>query len=411
MGKLSKVLGAGLAIVLSISMAAPSFADVNNEKDKLSDLNAQKNKAARQKNELEASKSDAEAYISQVDKQLTKLATDIYETNQKLDKTKDKIDKTNKKLKSAQESITVQYSDMKLRIQYMYENGDTQMLDLILNSESITEFLNKAEYITELSQYDRKMLHKLKETKQAIADAKETLVTEKENLVTMQKKQKNDKAQLEQLSDSKKKELSTYVALLEDNEANSAALDAEISAQEQKVAAAEQQSIDAAKQEAARKAAQEAQNAANNNNNNNNNNQNNGGSHSGNGSFGWPCPGYTSVSSGYGYRSDPFSGSSSFHNGIDIPAPAGTPVVAASSGTVEWANLNPTAGNWIGINHGNGVYTIYMHMSALLVSPGTQVSAGQTIGLVGTTGSSTGNHLHFTVRVNGAYQNPYDYLN
>ena len=164
-------------------------------------------------------------------------------------------------------------------------------------------------------------------------------------------------------------------------------------------------------QEAARKAAQEAQNAANNNNNNNNNNQNNGGSHSGNGSFGWPCPGYTSVSSGYGYRSDPFSGSSSFHNGIDIPAPAGTPVVAASSGTVEWANLNPTAGNWIGINHGNGVYTIYMHMSALLVSPGTQVSAGQTIGLVGTTGSSTGNHLHFTVRVNGAYQNPYDYLN
>lgn len=149
----------------------------------------------------------------------------------------------------------------------------------------------------------------------------------------------------------------------------------------------------------------------NNNNNNNNNNQNNGGSHSGNGSFGWPCPGYTSVSSGYGYRSDPFSGSSSFHNGIDIPAPAGTPVVAASSGTVEWANLNPTAGNWIGINHGNGVYTIYMHMSALLVSPGTQVSAGQTIGLVGTTGSSTGNHLHFTVRVNGAYQNPYDYLN
>lgn len=261
-----------------------------------------------------------------------------------------------------------------------------------------------------MSQYDRKMLHKLKETKQAIADAKDTLVTEKENLVTMQKKQKNDKAQLEQLSDSKKKELSTYVALLEDNEANSAALDAEISAQEQKVAAAEQQSIDAAKQEAARKAAQEAQNAAN-NNNNNNNNQNNGGSHSGNGSFGWPCPGYTSVSSGYGYRSDPFSGSSSFHNGIDIPAPAGTPVVAASSGTVEWANLNPTAGNWIGINHGNGVYTIYMHMSALLVSPGTQVSAGQTIGLVGTTGSSTGNHLHFTVRVNGAYQNPYDYLN
>lgn len=406
MRRLSKVLSLGLAVIISMTMAAPSFADVSSEKDKLSDLNEQKNKAAQQKKELEASVSDAQEYINTVDKQLTQLATDIYETDQKLDETKTKINKTNKKLKTAQESITVQYSDMKLRIQYMYENGDTQLLDLILNSGSITEFLNKAEYITELSQYDRNMLQKLKETKQEIADAKKTLQTEQENLVTMQKQQKSDKAQLEQLSDSKKQELASYESLLEDNEANSAALDAEISAQEQKVAAAEQESIDAAKAAAAAKAAQQAQNVAN----NNTNTGSNGGSHSGNGTFVWPCPGYTTVSSGYGYRSDPFTGSSTFHSGIDIPAPSGTPVVAAGSGTVEWSEANPTAGNWIGINHGNGVYTIYMHMSALLVSAGSSVSAGQTIGLVGTTGSSTGNHLHFTVRVNGAYQNPYDYL-
>lgn len=410
MRRLSKVLSLGLAVIISVTMAAPSFADVSSEKDKLSDLNEQKNKAAQQKKELEASVSDAQEYINTVDKQLTQLATDIYETDQKLDETKTKINKTNKKLKTAQESITVQYSDMKLRIQYMYENGDTQLLDLILNSGSITEFLNKAEYITELSQYDRNMLQKLKETKQEIADAKKTLQTEQENLVTMQKQQKSDKAQLEQLSDSKKQELASYESLLEDNEANSAALDAEISAQEQKVAAAEQESIDAAKAAAAQKAAEQAQNAANNNTGNNTNAGSNGGSHSGNGTFVWPCPGYTTVSSGYGYRSDPFTGSSTFHSGIDIPAPSGTPVVAAGSGTVEWSEANPTAGNWIGINHGNGVYTIYMHMSALLVSAGSSVSAGQTIGLVGTTGSSTGNHLHFTVRVNGAYQNPYDYL-
>ena len=110
------------------------------------------------------------------------------------------------------------------------------------------------------------------------------------------------------------------------------------------------------------------------------------------------------ISSGYGYRG------SEFHKGIDIPASAGTTIVAAGSGTVEWANYSTTAGNWIGINHGNGVYSVYMHMSALLVSAGTKVSAGQSIGLVGNTGASQGNHLHFAVRKNGAYVNPWDYL-
>ena len=410
MRKLSKALSLALAVIISVTMAAPSLADVSSEKDKLSDLNGQKNKAAQQKKELEASRSEAEEYISTVDKQLTRLATDIYETGQKLDKTEEKITKTNKKLKAAQESVTVQYSDMKLRIQYMYENGDSQMLDLILNSDSITDFLNKAEYITELSQYDRQMLQKLKETKQEIADAKETLEKEQNNLVAMQTQQKSDKAQLEQLSESKKQELASYESLLEDNAANAAALDREISAQEQKVAAAEQESINAARQAAAQKAAEQAQNIANNNQASNGNTGGGNNTVAGNGKFIWPCPGYTTVSSGYGYRSDPFTGASSFHNGIDIPAPSGTPVVAAGSGTVEWSEPNPTAGNWIGINHGNGVYTIYMHMSALLVGAGTTVSAGQTIGLVGTTGSSTGNHLHFTVRVNGANQNPYSYL-
>lgn len=414
MRRLSRIFSLGLAVMLGVTMTcATSFADVKSERDKLSDLNAQKNKAAAEKRQLENSKSDAEAYISNVDKQLTRLATDIYETDQKLDKTKDKINKTNKKLKTAQESVTVQYSDMKLRIQYMYENGDTQMLDLILNSGSITEFLNKAEYITELSQYDRKMLQKLKDTRQEIADAKKTLETEEKNLVAMQKQQKSDKSELEQLSESKKQELASYKSLLADNEANAAALDDAINAQERRIASAEQESIAAAKRAAEQRAAQkaaQAQQAANNNKPSGNQGNTGGGSHSGNGSFIWPCPGYTSVSSGYGYRSDPFSGSSSFHNGIDIPAPSGTPVVAAGSGTVEWSEPNPTAGNWIGINHGNGVYTIYMHMSALLVGAGTQVSAGQTIGLVGTTGSSTGNHLHFTVRVNGAYDNPYNHL-
>ena len=124
----------------------------------------------------------------------------------------------------------------------------------------------------------------------------------------------------------------------------------------------------------------------------------------------WPLPGYSTVSSDFGYRSDPFTGKQSYHSGIDIPAPAGTRIVAAASGQVAWANYSTTAGNWIGIDHGNGVYTVYMHCSALIVSAGQNVSAGDVIGLVGTTGSSTGNHLHFSVRLNGAYVSPWNYV-
>lgn len=396
-----KIISIVLTIAIMITTTCSySFADVNDEKDKLSDLNQQKQEAESQQQDLENSKAEAQAYIDKVDKELTALATEMYETSQKLENTQKKIKKTKKKLKNAKESINTQYDDMKLRIKYMYENGDTQMMDLLLNSGSFTDFLNKAEYITELSQYDRKMLEKLKKTKKEIADAKSTLEKEEKNLVAMQKQQESDKSALESLSASKQQELAQYDELISHNEDTAKSLENEISAQERRVAAAEQESIAAAK-----RAQQQAQSTPS------TSSTPSAPSHSATVSgYVWPLPGYTTVSSDFGYRSDPFTGATAYHSGIDMPAPSGTPIVAAASGTVEWANYSSSAGNWIGINHGNGVYTVYMHMSALLVSSGTSVSAGQTIGLVGTTGSSTGNHLHFSVRKNGNYVNPWDYV-
>ena len=229
------------------------------------------------------------------------------------------------------------------------------------------------------------------------------------------------------LPESKQQELKNYEDLIAHNEATSDELEAEIRAQENRVASAEEQSknqavaeqaSNAAAEKARREAAAKKQQAASSNSSTSNTSSNTGSnttdtSNSGNsgssgtvsgGGFTWPLPGHTTISSGYGYRG------SEFHKGIDIPASAGTTIVAAGSGTVEWANYSTTAGNWIGINHGNGVYSVYMHMSALLVSAGTKVSAGQSIGLVGNTGASQGNHLHFAVRKNGAYVNPWDYL-
>lgn len=409
MKKSRKLFSTVVSIGLIVAMTGTSvLATVSDEKDKLSGLNEQKQEAESKHQQLENSKAEAQEYIKSIDNKLTKLSKEIYDTEQSLAKTEKQIEKTTKRMQEAEDSISVQYDDMKLRIKYMYENGDTQMIDLLLNSKNISDFLNKAEYITELSQYDRKMLDKLKETKKEIADAKKSLEKDKKSLVTLQEQQARDKANLEKLSADKQKELEGYEEAISHNEDTADALEAEIQAQEKRVAAAEEAS----------KAAEEASKAAEANKNNNNNNNNNNihkpvvkpSKPTNKYGYTWPLPGYTYVSSDFGYRSDPFTGVTAYHSGIDMPAPSGTPIVAAATGTVEWATYSATAGNWIGINHGNGVYTVYMHMSALLVSAGTRVSAGQTIGLVGTTGSSTGNHLHFSVRKNGAYVSPWGYV-
>ena len=128
------------------------------------------------------------------------------------------------------------------------------------------------------------------------------------------------------------------------------------------------------------------------------------------GKYVWPCPGYSRISSGYGNRVHPISGKVQFHDGIDLAAASGTPILAFGPGTVTMSGWNGGYGNYISIDHGGGLMSFYGHCSALYVSKGATVKAGQKIAAVGTTGSSTGNHLHFSVRKDGAYTSPWNYL-
>ena len=128
------------------------------------------------------------------------------------------------------------------------------------------------------------------------------------------------------------------------------------------------------------------------------------------GMFTWPAPSYTRISDEYGNRMHPTLGIQKFHNGIDMAAPGGSAILAAYNGKVVAADYNGSMGNYIMIDHGDSLYTIYMHASALYVSKGAEVSKGDKIAAVGSTGRSTGNHLHFSVRLNGNYVNPRNYL-
>ena len=116
------------------------------------------------------------------------------------------------------------------------------------------------------------------------------------------------------------------------------------------------------------------------------------------------------ISSGFGYRSDPFSGEAAFHAGLDFRGPAGTPIQAAARGTVSFAGVRQGYGNCVEIDHGNGLMTRYAHMSRFAVRPGQAVTGGQPIGAIGNTGRSTGPHLHFEVRINDRAVNPRPFL-
>lgn len=417
----TRVSGLILVAAVAVSILAyPAFATIEDEKNSLSNLQDDKREVENLINSLKNDKASIEENIRALDTKLSKISEALYKTEQKLDSVGKKIKKNEKKLKNAQESITEQYASMKLRIQFMYENGNQEMLSMILSSESIGDFLNKAEYISELSTYDRKMLDKMVKTKNTIETTQATLKEQKETLTVLKADQEAKKSNVETLIAAKQQKIAEYDSRIAVNEDALDELDAEIGNQQDVIK--EMERIEAERKAAAEKAAAErAAAAAAAAQNNATTNPNNGGSSNGGnsstpagnvsvGGYIWPLPGYSNISSGFGYRSDPFTGQSTYHSGIDIPAPSGTPIVAAASGQVAWANYSTTAGNWIGIDHGNGVYTVYMHMSALLVSAGQNVSQGQTIGLVGTTGSSTGNHLHFSVRLNGAYTSPLSYV-
>ena len=130
----------------------------------------------------------------------------------------------------------------------------------------------------------------------------------------------------------------------------------------------------------------------------------------GNINFIWPCPSSSRITSAFGSRTSPTEGASSNHKGIDIGASTGSNILAAADGTVSIATYSYSAGNYIMLNHGGGVTTVYMHCSSLLVSPGETVKKGQVIAKVGSTGYSTGPHLHFGIRYNGSYVNPSSYV-
>lgn len=388
-----------LAILLASLAAAPAYGaskkDVDSAKGKISSIEEEKKKTEQAIKELETLKADTETYVRKLDSQLETLNVEVNRLEGNIRDKEKTIEETAVKLDEAGKVEKKQYEAMKKRIKYMYEKGDSSYLDILLQSKSMSELLNRAEYISKISEYDRNMLDQYAAVKDGIADDKAQLEKEKAELVVLQEQTTSKKNSVETLVNEKSAELKKVNSQIGTKTAQVEAYEKDIKAQEDKIKQIEAEIK--RQEEKARKKAEAAGQKYNT-------------VSIGNIKFIWPCPSSSRITSGFGGRESPTEGASSNHQGIDIGAPTGSNIVAAADGTVTISTYSYSAGNYIMLNHGGGVSTVYMHCSQLLVSAGDTVKQGQVIAKVGSTGYSTGPHLHFGVRLNGSYVNPAKYV-
>lgn len=377
-----RLLSLLLVAILFFSMAfqcqATSYSDLKKKADKLEE---QKEDAEKAGEKLEEKKEEAEKAKKELAKELETLLSESEKLQKQIDEKEAEIAEKEEELIDARNTENDQYESMKKRIKFMYENGNVQLIELLMQSENFGDFLNKAEYVSTISEYDRDMLKVFQAVTQEVKEQEAEL--------------KDEYLDMEEMQDQLIANQDSLETLMETKAAEIASLESEIEANAEKI----EELKDAAAK--ARRKQQEALNT--------------GGTAgesviSGNGYFTHPCPGYSRISSYFGYREQPLPGASTNHKGMDFAAPTGTPIYAAAAGTVTTASYSGNAGNMISINHGNGLVTIYMHCHAMYVSAGQKVEKGQNIAIVGNTGNSTGPHLHFQVNLNGTPVNPLNYL-
>lgn len=428
-----RILSVMLASVLTGTMVFSAYGESLSEaKDKKAKLEQSLAQAEALIDELSSSQDAAEDKITELNKQLSDISDQITTLQNQLADKNQQILVSQDAVNAARETVNAQYAEMKKRIQFMYENGQTTVLEMMLTSGSLADFVNMAEYFSKVTAYDRDKLTEYENSVAELSNAEETLEKEYEELQAMKEEVEQDQEAVASMLSRKESELASISGNLDEAEQLAQSYEAEVQAQNEVLAAiqaaeaerlAQEAAEVAARKEEEEKQAQQAADAGNasdggttenesgtENTANNSGSGNNSSSTAPTGAFVWPVPASRVISSDYGYREVPIAGAGANHNGIDIAAPYGSSVLAAADGKVITSRLSTTAGNMIIIDHGGGVYSVYMHNSARLVSVGDRVTAGQTIAQVGSTGLSTGNHLHFGVSVNGVYVNPWNYL-
>lgn len=353
---------------------------VNNTVDlqtQRSNLQNQLNEANGQLNDVQSNLSENLQQVEKLDDRIETAEQELAEQESKITELKESIEQIETQLNSVTEKYDKQVELFKKRMVAIYMAGDTQYLDVLLKSSSLSDFISSYYLISQLTEIDENLLNDLETKKKTMDLSRQKLENEKKELATIVENQTRTTRTLQ----NTKKMRENFIDKLSDDEKNLQAKIDEINKQyeevNQQILALAQNGIDTA--------------------------------YIG-GELAWPVPGYTRITSKYAMRVHPITGQYKLHTGVDIGAPLGANFVAANDGVVVKAGPNVAYGNMVIIDHGGGISTLYAHGSEILVEVGQTVKRGDPILKVGSTGYSTGPHAHFEVRINGVTTDPLPYI-
>lgn len=374
---IKRMLALFLTVCFMITVIMPVYADELDEtRQQLKEVGRDIEETKQNINEASQQANSIMGQLQTLDQNINSTQQEINTMEQHLSILQGNIDKTEKEILKQEEELDEQVDYMSERLVFMYEEGmDVSYLEVLLSSANIKEFLTRYDLLCCIVDQDKQMIESIQRAKRDLDIKKSDLEVQRTDLVSAKKSQElkmNElsvqRSQRKDMLNSVQSQKAAYEEALEELERNSRELEQLILRSQSGTAL-------------------------------------------GTGVYTWPAPGYHTITSPYGMRFHPILQTRKMHTGVDIAAPSGADIVAADSGVVIYAGWNGGYGQVIIIDHGAGMSTLYAHQSRFVASYGETVTKGQVIGKVGTTGWSTGPHLHFEVRINGSYTDPMPYIN
>ncbi len=385
MRKICKKFAAVIAFVVVGAMCTTvSASSISELEEQVEEAEGKKAAAQEILDQLQSEQTNILDAIKVLDDQVAEYTAQITELEAQKETIEADIQVTLAELEVAKENEATQYEAMKTHIQYAYESGDVSYLDTIFTSSDVADIVNQTEYAEQVLSYDANMLNDMIDIKKTIATTQLELETNLAAVEDIEAEVTENKEAVELMIEGKQVQAANYATSIEDYEEQIAAIQADIDATNATIA-----EMEAAAERARQEALAAGQDVE---------------IYYTGGTLQWPVSTGGVITSLFGPRWG------TVHQGLDIGCATGTPIVACEAGTVIGAAYSSSMGNYVLIDHGGGVTTVYMHNSSLCVSYGQTVARGEVIALAGSTGNSTGPHCHLGLRINGSYVDPLPYL-
>lgn len=362
-------------IILSLTVVQAYGDTLSDLKKQQKNINSQINQTKNQIKNIQNQTKDVSKQIDELDKKMDNATVELEKVEKDLENLNKNIEKTTEELNIAEKNLEEKKDLFNQRIRVMYQNGNVGYLEVLLSAGNIKDLLSRKEMIQSIADHDKELIQYMKEQRDTIDLKKTELEAQRASVEVTKSKLESRKKDLARVT----REKEVFMSRLQQD---IKALEKEYDKQNEYAKEIESKIVKLQRET---------------------------GPYSG-GKMAWPVPGHTRISSYYGYRIHPIFKTKKLHTGIDIPAPTGTAIKAASDGTIIYSDWLGGYGKAVMVDHGGGIVTLYGHNSSLVAKVGQKVKRGDTIAKAGSTGNSTGPHCHFEVRKNGAYVDPMPWL-